>query len=106
MKRISLLSLLLPLATLAACDCDCSTYTRVSTEDNSGASPEVTAELRGEGTRVEAAGDTLEVREGQAWVNGQSYGVVEAGETVHYRVENAQRTLRVGDEVRTATAGS
>jgi hypothetical protein len=104
MKRIRLLSALLLLAALASCDCDCSTYARVTTEDG-GSGLQVTAELRGEGARIEAAGDKLELRDGQAWVNGQSYGTIGADETIHYRVENTQRTLRVGDAVRTAAAG-
>lgn len=102
--RLLPVSATLLLATLASCDCDCSMYTMVSTED-SGSGPVVTAELRGDGARVQAAGDTLEVRNGQVWVNGSSFGPIGNEETLRYRVENAKRTLRVGDEVRTAVAG-
>lgn len=84
---------LLLLALLAGCERG--TYTRVTTEDGL-----VSVKLRGEGARVQAAGDELVIHDGQIWVNGTSFGPVRAHQTVRYLVEEGRRDLIVDNVIR------
>ena len=66
----------------------------------------VEAELRGEGARLTAGGDALEIRGGEVRVNGASFGAVEKGQVVRYTIIDGHRELTVDGSRRDKSPGS
>jgi hypothetical protein len=93
---------LLALAFLTSCGHSLSAKTTTTTK---GGVTRTEVVMYGAGSKASAAGDTLEIREGQLWVNGKSLGAVESGQKVEYVVEGALRELTVDGTVREIEGG-
>jgi len=97
-----LLAALLAFAALTSCGHSVSA--KVTTTTSNGVT-RTEAVIYGEGAKVSVAGDALEIREGQLWVNGKSNGAVEGRQVVRYVVNGDLRELTVDDSVRKVEGG-
>lgn len=89
-------------ALLASCAFSACVHGYVTSVTVSDDGNSVEARLVGTGAHVVAAGDTLDIRDGQVFVNGESFGECGSGQSVLYRVENGKHELQVDGVVRQA----